>query len=57
MNLKELDALIASLINEDERDDELIQFYLKKRSELIDMIQKDINTKLKELELNKEIDI
>lgn len=57
MNLKELDELIASLINEDKRDDELIEFYLKKRTELLKMIELDIKQKLKELEQNQEISI
>lgn len=57
MNLQELDALIASLINETKRDDELIGFYLKKRSELLKMIELDIKQKLKELEQNQKISL
>lgn len=57
MNLKELDELIASLINETKRDDELIGFYLKKRSELLKMIELEIKQKLKDLEANQKISL
>ena len=49
MNLYELDKIIQCLINEDADNDILIQFYLKKRLELLDKISTAINERLESL--------
>jgi phosphoglycerate-specific signal transduction histidine kinase len=47
MNIYQLDELINSLNPIEDKD--LIEFYTKKRKELLEQISKTINNKLKEL--------
>jgi hypothetical protein len=54
MNLKEINRLIASLIFEDETaNQELIQFYRRKREELLIMIDDEIVKKMEELQCDQ----
>lgn len=52
MNLREINRMIASLITEDEvGNKELIEFYRRKRKELIEKIKEDVAKKLEGMQL------
>lgn len=52
MNLKDINRMIASLIAEDEAGNkELIEFYRRKRKELIEKIKEDVAKKLEGMQL------
>jgi len=55
MNLREVNRMIASLIAEDEAGNkELIEFYRRKREELIVKIKEDVAKKLEEIQCSTQ---